>query len=84
MTLDARARAHIKTVAEEFMRSIAEEPAPDHGVMFLSGVVSGLAAAVQIADGASGEKAAEDIAQRLNAAIGQAYLDGQLPAQPRP
>lgn len=80
MSLDQRSRTHIQAVAQEFQRGLAEEPVNMPGVMFLSGVVTGLAAAVQIADGATGEKAAEDIVQRLNAAIGQAYLDGKLPA----
>lgn len=81
MNLDARSRTHIQAVADEFKRGLTEEPINMPGVMFLSGVVTGLAAAVQIADGASGEKAAEDIVQRLNAAIGRAYLDGELPAR---
>ncbi|MGW2223851.1 hypothetical protein [Streptomyces formicae] len=81
MTLDNRSRTHIQAVADEFQRGATDEALPAHAAMFLSGVLTGLAAAVQVADGASAEKAVEDIAHRLTAAIGQAYLDGHLPAK---
>lgn len=82
MTLDKRSRNHIQAVADEFNRGATDEALPAHAGMFLAGVVTGLSAAVQIADGAPGEKAVEDISHRLTAAIGQAYLEGKLPAQP--
>ena len=78
--LDGRARTHIKALLEEAKHQTANAPAPAQ--MFFGGMLSGLAAAVEILDGGTAEGSMETIVQRMSAAIGQAYLDGNLPAQP--
>ncbi|MEU6535548.1 hypothetical protein [Streptomyces sp. NPDC047000] len=76
----ARARAHIKDLIEEAKHQAETAPEPAH--MFFSGMLSGLAASVEILDGGTAEKSLELMAQRLAAAIGQAYIDGKLPPHP--
>lgn len=78
---DDRARTHIKALATE-AKTLTEGTAGTPAMAFGSGMLTGLAASVQILDGDSAESAMETIVQRLEASIGKAYLDGQLPAQP--
>ncbi|MFF0597893.1 hypothetical protein [Streptomyces antibioticus] len=75
-----RARRHIKAVADEIKHQLEDAPTPTQ--MFLSGMLSGLAASVEILDGGTAEGAMEAMVQRLSAAIGEAYLAGKLPPQP--
>lgn len=77
---DNRARTHIKALIDELKHQATN--APGHAQMFLSGMLSGLAASVEILDGGTAEKSMELMVQRLSAAIGEAYLAGKLPAQP--
>ncbi|MEU1141811.1 hypothetical protein ABZ392_33885 [Streptomyces sp. NPDC005885] len=77
---DARARTHIKALIDEMKHQATNTPGPAQ--MFLSGMLSGLAAAVEILNGGTAEGSMETIVTRLSSAIGQAYLDGQLPSQP--
>lgn len=77
-----RARVHIKALMEETKHQASEAPLSVE--TFLSGMLSGLAASVEILDGGTAEKSMELMAQRLAAAIGQAYLDGKLPPHPEP
>ncbi|MFF3310515.1 hypothetical protein [Streptomyces sp. NPDC002952] len=79
---DDRARAHLKALIEELKRQATGAPEPAH--MFLSGMLSGLSASVEILNGGTAEGSLEKMEQRLVTAIGQAYLDGKLPAQPSP
>jgi len=79
-TVDARARTHIKALIDEAKHQTASAPAPAQ--MFFGGMLSGLAAALEILNGGTAEGSMETIVNRLSAAIGQAYLDGQLPPQP--
>ncbi|MDX3831364.1 hypothetical protein [Streptomyces europaeiscabiei] len=76
-----RARTHIKALATE-AKTLTEGTTGTTAMPFGSGMLTGLAAAVQILDGGTAEAAMETIVQRLEASIGKAYLDGQLPAQP--
>ncbi|MEU4170993.1 hypothetical protein AB0F46_29450 [Streptomyces sp. NPDC026665] len=78
--LDDRARKHIKALAEEMKHQAAGVSGPAQS--FVHGMLTGLAAGTEIVDGGTAEGAAETIAQRLAAAIGEAYLDGKLPPQP--
>lgn len=75
-----RVRTHIKALLEETKHQAEGAPLPVQS--FLSGMLSGLAASVEILDGGTAEGSLEKMAQRLAAAIGQAYLDGKLPPQP--
>ncbi|GHA28826.1 hypothetical protein GCM10010372_30850 [Streptomyces tauricus] len=77
---DDRVRRHIRALLEETKRQAADGPL--HVQAFLSGMLSGLAASVEILDGGTAEGSLEKMGQRLAAAIGQAYLDGKLPEQP--
>lgn len=77
---DDRARNHIKALIEETKRQASTAPEPAQ--TFLSGMMTGLASAVEILNGGSAEGSLERVAQRLEAAIGKAYLDGKLPAKP--
>lgn len=77
--VDDRARTHIKGLIDEAKHQTANSPMPAQ--MFFSGMLSGLAAAVEILDGGTAEGSMETMVNRLSAAIGQAYLDGQLPPQ---
>ncbi|MFD3835339.1 hypothetical protein ACFWWC_03655 [Streptomyces sp. NPDC058642] len=81
-TPGGRARVHIKALITEAKHGAETTPAPAQ--MFFSGMLSGLAAAVEILDGGTAEGSMETMVNRLSAAIGQAYLDGQLPPQPDP
>lgn len=75
-----RARVHIKALIDETKHQATNAPLPVQ--TFLSGMLSGLAASVEILNGETAEKSMELMAQRLAAAIGQAYLDGKLPPTP--
>ncbi|MBZ6258830.1 hypothetical protein KVH22_25275 [Streptomyces olivaceus] len=82
--LDARARTHIKALATELHTQVKELPQEQQAQpagQFLSGILTGLAAAVQILDGAAAHQALETVAGRLEQAIGRAYLNGTLPSR---
>ncbi|MFI0530291.1 hypothetical protein ACH3XX_09605 [Streptomyces scabiei] len=78
---DDRARTHIKALATE-AKTLTEGTTGTTAMAFGSGMLTGLAASVQILDGDSAEAAMETIVQRLAAVIGNAYVDGTL--QPKP
>lgn len=80
-TPDDRVRTHIKALMEEMKRQATDGTTPLHVQTFLSGMLSGLTASMEILDGGTAEGSMEKMNQRLAAAIGQAYLDGKLPAQ---
>lgn len=75
---NARARAHIKAMADE-MRA----PGPTDGTtaqLFVSGMLTGLLSSIRILDGSTAEDAMEKVADQMAAAVGRAYLVGALPA----
>ncbi|MDT0567887.1 hypothetical protein RM704_10465 [Streptomyces sp. DSM 3412] len=78
-----RARTHIKALLTE-AKVLTEGTAGTTAMAFGSGMLTGLAASVQILDGGTAEAAMETIVQRLEASIGTAYLDGSLPPTPSP
>lgn len=80
---DDRARTHIKALATE-AKVLTEGTAGATAMAFGSGMLTGLAASVQVLDGDSAEAAMETIVRRLEASIGKAYLDGSLPPTPPP
>lgn len=80
-TRDGRTRTHIKTLMQELKAHQPDKLAQPAG-LFMSGMLTGLAAAVQILDGGTAEAAMEATAHRLEAAVGRAYLNGTLPEQP--
>ncbi|MFC8432218.1 hypothetical protein [Streptomyces sp. NPDC057253] len=80
--VDDRARAHIKALIDEAKHQTASAPAPAPAQMFFGGMLSGLAAALEIVNGGTAEGSMETIVQKMSAAVGQAYLNGKLPPQP--
>ncbi|WP_318202933.1 hypothetical protein [Streptomyces sp. SCL15-4] len=80
---DQHTRTHIKALADEMKRHLAA-PAAAPAQVFLSGMLTGLASAIEILDGRTAEQAAETVEQRLAAAVGRAYIDGKLGEQPAP
>lgn len=78
---DDRARTHIKAVIEA-LKETTSTPAAAVPQVFISGMLTGLVSSVEILDGGTAEKALESVNTRLAAAIGEAYLAGNLPTQP--
>ncbi|MBE4783938.1 MULTISPECIES: hypothetical protein [Streptomyces] len=78
---DQRAHTHIKALAAE-SKTLTEGTAGTPAMAFGSGMLTGLAAAVQVLEGGTAEGAMETIVQRLETAIGKAYLAGDLPPTP--
>ncbi|MGI5408688.1 hypothetical protein ACQEV9_18080 [Streptomyces chartreusis] len=76
-----RVRTHIKAMIDVLKEKRPEELAQPAG-LFISGMLTGLAASAQILDGSNAETEMERVGTNLNAAIGQAYLNGTLPTQP--
>ena len=76
---DNRALTHIKAVMEALKDSTDGQASAAPAGLFISGMLTGLAAAVQIYDGGTAEQAMEQVNTRLAAAIGEAYLAGHLP-----
>ncbi|MFF9269119.1 hypothetical protein [Streptomyces rochei] len=80
-----RARTHIKAMAQTLKEELQEIP-PEQlaqqptGALFLSGIITGLAASVQVLDGGTAEQAMETIQTNLETSVGRAYLNGTLPA----
>lgn len=75
---DDRARGHIKAVIE-VLKEETDTPTSAVPQVFISGMLTGLASSVEILDGGTAEKALESVNTRLAAAIGEAYLAGNLP-----
>ncbi len=79
------ARTHIKAMAQALKEELQEIP-PEQlaqqptGALFLSGILTGLAAGVQVLDGGTAEQAMETIHTNLETAVGRAYLNGTLPS----
>ncbi|WP_435218372.1 hypothetical protein [Streptomyces sp. bgisy034] len=80
-TREERARTHIKAAAGTIKAQCPEQLAQPAG-LFMSGMLTGLAASVEILDGGTAEGALENVNTRLAAAVGEAYLAGTLPARP--
>ncbi|MEU8555927.1 hypothetical protein AB0C80_18325 [Streptomyces anthocyanicus] len=78
---DKRNLTHIKAMIEVLKEEPPEHLAQPAG-LFISGMLAGLAASVQVLDGGSAEEAMEAVPTRLEAAIGRAFLNGTLPASP--
>ncbi|MCF2130158.1 hypothetical protein L1I79_27550 [Strepomyces sp. STD 3.1] len=76
-----RPRTHIKAMIEVLKEEPPEQLAQPAG-LFISGMLTGLAASAQILDGGTAEQAMEAVPARLEASIGRAYLNGTLPATP--
>ncbi|MEU4172132.1 hypothetical protein AB0F46_35275 [Streptomyces sp. NPDC026665] len=77
---DDRTRVHIKATIEALKEVSPSELAQPAG-LFISGMLTGLASSVEILGGGTAEQALETVNTRLSAAIGEAYLAGNLPAQ---
>ncbi len=75
------ARTHIKAMIDALKEDRPEKLAQPAG-LFISGMLTGLAASAQILDGSNAEAEMERVGTNLAAAVGQAYLNGTLPAQP--
>jgi hypothetical protein len=78
---DERVRTHITAVMTAIKGNSPEALAQPAG-LFMSGMLTGLASSLEILLGGTAEQALETVDMRLAAAIGQAYLNGTLPAQP--
>ncbi|CAL9598641.1 hypothetical protein [Streptomyces sp. enrichment culture] len=78
---DSRPRTHIRAMIEVLKEEPPEQLAQPAG-LFISGMLTGLAASVQILDGGTAEQAMEAVPTRLEAAIGRAFLNGTLPSTP--
>ncbi|GHH58271.1 hypothetical protein [Streptomyces candidus] len=77
--MDERTRTHLAAVFHTFRDNL---PGDDHpGALWVAGMLAGLNTAARIADGATAETAMEHIAHDMNAAVGQAYLNGDLPGR---
>ncbi|MGC5239039.1 hypothetical protein ACPXCH_04575 [Streptomyces albogriseolus] len=74
------ARTHIKAMIDALKEDRPEKLAQPAG-LFISGMLTGLAASAQILDGSNAEAEMERVGTNLAAAIGNAYLNGTLPAQ---
>ncbi|GHC36866.1 MULTISPECIES: hypothetical protein [Streptomyces rochei group] len=77
MAMDDRARREVKALLEvgkEFCAQAQDTPAG----LFLSGMLSGLAMAVHINEGSTAEKEMENLDTQLAAAVGRAFLTGQI------
>ncbi|MGN7139046.1 hypothetical protein [Streptomyces pseudogriseolus] len=75
------ARTHIKAMIDALKEDRPEKLAQPAG-LFTSGMLTGLAAALQILNGSNAEAEMERVGTNLAAAVGLAYLNGTLPAQP--
>ncbi|MFH8405506.1 hypothetical protein ACH4FX_12135 [Streptomyces sp. NPDC018019] len=75
--MDQRTRAHLKAVTQEMKRQT--DDSGSSAQVFISGILTGLATAVRIMDGATAEDALETVDTQLAAAVGRAYLSGDLP-----
>ncbi|MFF3928600.1 hypothetical protein [Streptomyces hirsutus] len=72
------ARTHIKALLETLKEDSPEKLAQPAG-LFISGMLTGLAASFQILNGSTAETEMERVEERLSASIGRAYLNGTLP-----
>jgi hypothetical protein len=84
-TREDRARTHIKAVIETLKEQEPGQLAQPAG-LFMSGMLTGLAASIEILGGGTAEGSLEAVNTRLATAIGEAYLNGSLPGvqQERP
>ncbi|MFG2679216.1 hypothetical protein [Streptomyces sp. NPDC048392] len=76
-----RERTHIKAMIEVLKEETPKQLVQPAG-LFISGMLTGLAATVQVLDGSTAEQAMEAIPTKLEAAIGRAFLSGTLPTAP--
>ncbi|MFJ1657202.1 hypothetical protein [Streptomyces anthocyanicus] len=80
-TRDDRARTHIKALLEILKEQAPEQLAQPAG-LFISGMLTGLAASLEVLDGSTAEQTMENVPTKLEAAIGRAFLNGTLPTTP--
>ncbi|MGW2170378.1 hypothetical protein ACWC1C_07580 [Streptomyces sp. NPDC001705] len=74
---DDHVRTHITALLTDLKEQRPDQLAQPAG-LFISGMLTGLAASVQVLDGATAEETLETINGRLEATIGRAYLNGTL------
>jgi len=78
--MNPNARAEIKALADVAKEVTDTCKDGDPAALFMAGLLSGLAIAVKIDEGSTAERQLEDLDTRLAAAVGRAYLAGQMPA----
>jgi len=78
--MNPRARAEIKALADIAKEVTDTSKDGDLAALFMSGLLTGLAIAVKIDDGSTAEQQLEDLDTRLAAAVGRAYMAGNMPA----
>lgn len=78
--MNPKARAEIKALMEVGKELTANSTDADPAGVFMSGLLTGLAMAVKIDEGASAEQQLEELDLRLTAAVGRAYLAGKMSA----
>lgn len=81
--MNVKARTEIKALADVGKELTDTAPDGDPAALFMAGMLSGLAMAVKIADGATAEQQLEELETRLATAVGRAYLAGQITAPDR-
>lgn len=69
MSATARAKTHIRAVADVMRKSINPATDPELAVSFASGMLAGLASSVSILDGATAEDALQHMDEGLTAAV---------------
>ncbi|MFF9043306.1 hypothetical protein [Streptomyces parvulus] len=74
---DDHARTHIKALLTELKQQPPEQLAQPAG-LFISGMLTGLAASVEVLNGATAEQVLENVNGKLESAVGRAYLNGTL------
>ncbi|MGW0550533.1 hypothetical protein [Streptomyces altiplanensis] len=74
--MDQRTRIHLKAIGDE-LKPTATTPDGSTAQLFISGMLTGMATAVRIADGSTAEKALQLLAEQLAAATGRACPDGK-------
>ncbi|MEU5742019.1 hypothetical protein ABZ784_29010 [Streptomyces tendae] len=77
MPMDDRTRRETKALLEVGKEISAQEGESPAG-LFLSGMLCGLAMAVHIHEGSTAEKEMENLDTQLAAAVGRAFLSGQI------
>lgn len=79
--MNPKARAEIKALADVAKEVTDTGKDGDPAALFMSGLLAGLAIAVKIDEGSTAEQQLEDLDTRLAAAVGRAYMAGQMPGQ---
>lgn len=77
MAMDPRERREVKSLLE-VGKEITQQAEGTPAGVFLSGMLTGLAMAVHISEGSTAEEEIEGLDTQLAAAVGRAFLGGQL------